>query len=188
VIDKFILNAHGGWTKRRPSPLDTDWVLYNDRIDLSALRGSTIDDSNELAGKVAIVTGAGRNIGRAIALTLARFGASILVNTRSNRAEADEGRARGRILRLRSDRPYRRRRRRHGCSRDGGCGTGSFWTASIFWSTMHALRREKRSPRWTMPSGAKSSTFTLDGAFHCTKACLPALRKGGAGTIVNIAA
>ena len=27
---------------------------------------------------------------------------------------------------------------------------------------------------------------TLDGAFHCVKACLPALRKSGAGTIVNI--
>ena len=27
----------------------------------------------------------------------------------------------------------------------------------------------------------------LDGAFHCAKACLPALRKTGAGTIVNIA-
>jgi 3-oxoacyl-[acyl-carrier protein] reductase len=27
---------------------------------------------------------------------------------------------------------------------------------------------------------------TLDGAFHCAKACLPALRKSGAGAIVNI--
>ncbi len=42
-----------------------------------------------LQGKVALVSGAGKNIGREIALTLARDGASVVVNGRSDRAAVD---------------------------------------------------------------------------------------------------
>ena len=42
-----------------------------------------------LHGKLALVTGAGKNIGRAIALTLARDGAAVLVNGRADRAAVD---------------------------------------------------------------------------------------------------
>ena len=42
-----------------------------------------------LEGKTALITGSGRNIGRATALALAKEGANIVVNARSNREEAE---------------------------------------------------------------------------------------------------
>jgi len=43
----------------------------------------------KLDGKVALITGSGRNIRRATALKLAGEGAHIVVNARTNQAEAD---------------------------------------------------------------------------------------------------
>src|SRR5258708_32556951 len=45
---------------------------------------------DELAGKVALVTGAARNIGRAIARSLAAGGAAGMINARTSRAEAEQ--------------------------------------------------------------------------------------------------
>jgi 3-oxoacyl-[acyl-carrier protein] reductase len=141
--------------------------------------------SDELAGKVAIVTGAGRNIGRAIALTLARSGASILVNTRSNRAEADEVARAIESLGPESIVHIGNVADATAVAAMADAALARFGRIDILVNNA-ALRREKPFAEMDYAEWREILDVTLDGAFHCTKACLPALRKSGAGTIVNI--
>src|ERR1700754_4020389 len=141
--------------------------------------------NNELTGKVAIVTGAGRNIGRAIALALADGGASVVVNARSNRAEAEAvareiessgGRALVHIGDVADATAVRAM---------ADAAVKQFGGIDILVNNA-ALRREKPFAEMDYAEWREILDVTLDGAFHCVKACLPALRKSGAGTIVNI--
>lgn len=141
--------------------------------------------SDELAGKVAIVTGAGRNIGRAIALTLARSGASILVNTRSNRAEADEVVRAIEALGPEAIVHIGDVADATAVAAMADAALARFGRIDILINNA-ALRREKPFAEMDYAEWREILDVTLDGAFHCTKACLPALRKTGAGTIVNI--
>src|SRR6266581_8203898 len=141
--------------------------------------------TNELTGKVAVVTGAGRNIGRAIALALAGDGASVLVNARSNRAEADAvareiESAGGKALVHIGDVADAK-----AVQAMADAAMQQFGRIDCMVNNA-ALRREKPFAEMDYREWREILDVTLDGAFHCIKACLPALRKSGAGTIVNI--
>jgi 3-oxoacyl-[acyl-carrier protein] reductase len=141
--------------------------------------------AQELAGKVAIVTGAGRNIGRAIALALAEGGAAVVVNARTNRAEAEAvaraiessgGRALVHIGDVADVKAVQAM---------ADAAAQKFGRIDILVNNA-ALRREKSFAEMDYAAWREILDVTLDGAFHCTKACLPALRQSGEGTIVNI--
>lgn len=141
--------------------------------------------NNELTGKVAVVTGAGRNIGRAIALALADGGASIVVNARSNRAEAEAvaraiEAAGGNALVQVGDVADAK-----AVQAMVDAAVKQFGRIDVLVNNA-ALRREKPFAEMSYREWREILDVTLDGAFHCVKACLPALKKSGQGTIVNI--
>src|SRR6478609_8804118 len=140
--------------------------------------------TKELAGRVAIVTGAGRNIGRGIALALADGGAAVVVNVRSNLKEAemvaDEiERAGGKALGVAAD------------VADGAAVQKMVAAAARFGGidilvNNAAVRAEQAFENMTLEQWRAVTSIILDGAFNCVQACLPYLKKSGAGAIVNI--
>jgi 3-oxoacyl-[acyl-carrier protein] reductase len=139
----------------------------------------------ELVGKVAIVTGAGRNIGRAIAHQLAQAGAAVVVNVRSNQAEADNvvreietagGQAIAHVGDVADPQAVQAL---------ADAALKRFGRIDILVNNA-ALRGEKPIDAITYEDWRAVMNVTLDGTFHCVKACLPELRKSGSGTIINI--
>ena len=141
-------------------------------------------EGNELTGKVAVVTGAGRNIGRAIALALAQAGAAVVVNVRSNKAEAD-----GVVREIEA--AGGKATAHAGDVADAKSVLALAETALTHFKRIDilvnnaAVRGEKPFDQMSYEEWRAVLDVTLDGAFQCTKACIPALKKNG-GAIINI--
>lgn len=138
-----------------------------------------------LSGKVAIVTGAGRNIGRATALELARRGASVVVNARSNRGEADG--VVGEIEALGGE--------GMAAIADVGVQTqvdamvdsalSAFGRVDILINNA-GLRAADSITDMTPERWRRVLAVNLDGPFFCSRAVIPGMIERGWGRIINV--
>ncbi|HYG54724.1 MAG TPA: SDR family oxidoreductase [Burkholderiales bacterium] len=125
----------------------------------------------ELEGRVALVTGAGRNIGRAIALELAAAGAHVVVNAKTSKREIDTVAAEVDGLALLADVTDE---------------------AAVERMVAQALARFGRLDILVNNAAVRTGSWRevtsiiLDGAWHCSTAAGPHLSKGGTGAIINI--
>lgn len=139
---------------------------------------------NALSGKVALVTGAAKNIGRSIALSLAADGAAVGVNTRASRSEADQVANEIRIAGGKADvfmadvaDPVAVQAMVDGVIR-------KFGRLDIL--VLNAAHRNEVSfMDMDFEEWRRVMSVTLDSTFHCIKAALPHLIKAGGGDIIT---
>ena len=141
--------------------------------------------TDELANRRAIVTGASKNIGRAIAHDLAQGGAHLALVARQDRAgletvarEIREAGGRAVVLLADvSDESSVRRMVDDAAAQLGG--------VDVLVNNA-ALRNEAHFEDLTFARWREVMSIALDGAFLCCQACLPHLVRSGEGAIINI--
>src|SRR5437868_3762973 len=142
-------------------------------------------EAQALAGKVAIVTGAGKNIGKAIALALAADGAAIVVNGRGDRAiieaTANEIRAGGgRALSYLADisKP-------EAVAAMVEAAVEEFGGVDIAVNNA-GLRRQTPFLQMNLEEWHEILSVALDGAFIMAKATVPEMVKRGGGSFIGL--
>jgi 3-oxoacyl-[acyl-carrier protein] reductase len=141
--------------------------------------------SKPLSGQVALVTGAGRRIGRAIALSLASAGADVVVNYRRSRKEAESAvreirRLEARSIALRADvaRPAEVRAMFRAVERRFGRLDVLVNNAALFFPVKWDELTEKD---WDRILGSN-----LKGTFFCAQAAARLMMRRRSGRIINL--
>jgi 3-oxoacyl-[acyl-carrier protein] reductase len=144
-----------------------------------------MNTSGALAGKVALVTGAGKNIGRAIALRLAADGASVVVNGRRDVAALDSvvseingggGQAIAALADVSDPAAV---------ARMVADAAAAFGGIDIVVSNA-GLRRQTPFLEMSLEEWREILSVALDGAFILARAAVPQMIRRGGGAIVAL--
>jgi 3-oxoacyl-[acyl-carrier protein] reductase len=139
----------------------------------------------ELTGLVALVTGSARNIGRAIALTLADGGAGVMVNALRALPDAEAvsreiGERGGQAAAMTADVGDP-----EAVQRLVDATVERFGRLDILVNNA-SVRHETDFARLEYPEWRRILATTLDGAYLCSRAALPHLIASGRGAVINI--
>jgi 3-oxoacyl-[acyl-carrier protein] reductase len=135
---------------------------------------------------VAVVTGGGRNIGRAIALDLAASGADVVLVVRNNREEAEAVAKEIRAVGRRALVGVADVRDEEAIATVLDDARKSLGPPTILVNNA-AVRREAPFLELAKAEWQDLTSVVLDGAFVCTRAVLPDMLEAGWGRIVMIA-
>lgn len=138
-----------------------------------------------LDGKIALVTGAGRGIGRAVALTLAGYGADVAVNYSGSRAKAEETAEMIRAAGRRAAVVQADVSKQEDCVRMFREVTETLGTVDILVNNA-GITRDNLAVRMTEAEFDEVIDTNLKGAFFCMKLAGMAMMKKRYGRIVGI--
>ena len=141
---------------------------------------------DEFAGKVALVTGAARNIGRAIALSLASGGAKVAVCTRANIEQAKGVASEVKALGTDAEAFTADLADPAQIQRMVDAVLARFGRVDLLILNA-AIREHGRFEEITYEDWRRVLATDLDSTFLFTKACLPSMKKAGGGCIVTFA-
>lgn len=145
----------------------------------------SINPGNELAGKVALVTGGARNIGAATALALAQGGAAVAVNTRVSRDDADKVVAEIRATGGQADVFMADIADAGAVKRMVEAVIARFGKVDIL--VLNAsVRKETPFLDLSYDEWRSIMAISLDGSFRLAQACIPSMLQAGGGSIVTL--
>lgn len=143
-------------------------------------------EERRLAGRVALVTGAGKRLGRHIALRLAREGADVAVHYRKSAKEAEEVVAEIARLGRRATAVSAEMTDVRAIRTMVADAAGHFGRLDILVNTAANFLQTKfaETPEATWDASLDTN---LKGPFFCSQAATPYLAKSGNGVIINFA-